>query len=152
VTDACGECGAPLEAGQACRDRFDFLLGRESADPALAAAHHLTVLCYSVQHPVLFDATAEGHAASRDLLREAVREHLPAAELRRRNRARLRQPDRPWLRNRGRAAAALPPAPSWTMTVADVVDGLDDGYAGRVWRWGAAMVADMARQAKPTGA
>lgn len=151
MAEVCCECGAPLTAGQVCRERFDFLLGREFEDAALAAVHHLTVLCYSVQHPVLFDATAEGHAASRELLREAVIERLPAAELRRRNRARLRQPNRPRLRNRGRALTGLPPAPAWTMTVAGVADGRDDDIAGRVRQWAAAMVADMAEQAQPDG-
>jgi hypothetical protein len=141
----CDECSAPLAPNAACREQFEFLLGREFEDPALQAVHHLTVLCYTLQHPLGFDASPEGHAGSWALLREAVTENLTASELRRRNRARMRQGNRPMMRNRGREHAALPPAPVWTYTVADVVNGPDDDYAGRVQVWAKTMVADAAR-------
>jgi hypothetical protein len=148
VTDPalrCSECGAPLAPGTACRDRFDFLLGRESVDPALAAVHHLTVLCYTVQHPLAFDTSLEGHAGARALLWEAVSENLPAREMLRRNRAQLRRRDRPRLRNRGRSHAPLRPAPAWRFTAADVVNGPEDDYAGRVQAWAKALIADDAQ-------
>ena len=135
----CEECGAPLAPGAACRAQFDFLLGREFGDEALAAVHHLTVLCYTLQHPAAFDASPEGHVGAWALLHEALAENLAASELRRRNRARLRQADRPRMRNRGRRHAPLPAAPDWTFTVADVVSGPDDDYAGRVRAWANAL-------------
>ena len=141
----CDECGAPLAEGAACREQFEFLLGHEFEDPALQAVHHLTVLCYSIHHPSGFDTSPEGYTASWSLLREAVTENLAAGELRRRNRARLRAGNRPLMRNRGRDHAALPPAPAWTYTVADVVNGPDGDYAGRVRAWAQTMVADANR-------
>ena len=127
--------------GATCRAQFDFLLGREFEDAALRAVHHLTVLCYTLQHPVEFDASPEGHAGAWALLREAVAEDLSASELRRRNRARLRGSDRPRMRNRGRRHAPLPAAPAWTITVSDVVNGPEDEYAGRVRAWAKALAA-----------
>jgi hypothetical protein len=144
MTPACDECGAALAPGAACREYFDFLLGREWSDRALQDVHHLTVACYALQHPVAFDASPEAQRGTWALLREAVNENLPAAEVLRRNRVRLSQGKRPLLRNRGRGHAPLPPAPAWTHTAAEVVNGPDADYAGRVRRWARAMVADEA--------
>ncbi|MBN2469282.1 MAG: hypothetical protein JXN59_01060 [Anaerolineae bacterium] len=51
----CPECGAVWRDGLTCRDHFDQMLAWEFQDPGGAGAvHHLTVLCYNLQHPRVY--------------------------------------------------------------------------------------------------
>jgi len=140
-SNKCDECGAPLAPGADCRSQFDLLLGREFEDASLAAVHHLTVMCYTLQHPVAFDVSAYGHAVTWALLREAVSENLSGSELRRRNRARLRQPNRPGILRRSWSTAILTRAPVSSFTVADGVNGPDSEFAARVRLWASTLAA-----------
>jgi hypothetical protein len=77
----CHQCGATLAKGETCRAWFDQLLALEFEQPEAFAEHHLTVACYFLQHP-------EGYAfttldAWRRLLRSALIDGVPPAELRR---------------------------------------------------------------------
>ncbi|APV45250.1 hypothetical protein Dform_01935 [Dehalogenimonas formicexedens] len=52
MTVVCHECGAELPAGLSCETYFHRALAWDFEDPAGAGAvHHLTVLCYFLQHP-----------------------------------------------------------------------------------------------------
>jgi hypothetical protein len=56
--------------GKTCREAFEELISREFQDPICGQVHHLTVLCYDLQHPQQF--TREALEWSRAGLQAAV--------------------------------------------------------------------------------
>ncbi len=51
----CAECGGRLEEGKTCNDYFQQMLIWDFEDfTGAGAVHHLTVLCYHVQHPATY--------------------------------------------------------------------------------------------------
>ncbi len=46
----CPVCGAVHPDGATCEDVFNALLALAFSDPVAGAAHHLTVMCYMLQH------------------------------------------------------------------------------------------------------
>ena len=50
----CPECGAVLAGEQTCLDYFHQMLFWENENPGYGEVHHLTVLCYHIQHPSLY--------------------------------------------------------------------------------------------------
>lgn len=99
--------------------------------PATAAAHHLLVGTYMLQHPARF--TPEGRAVYPDLIATVVDERLTAEQARERLRGRFDQRDRDW------KLTAKEPAPpvlrEWPVTIAGVLDGPPAELPARVWRW-----------------
>jgi hypothetical protein len=128
--NTCPECGAPSRDGRSCREQFDALMALEYNDPeGLGAVHHLTVLCYVLQHPSRYSMPAViwGKAA----LKAAVQHSVPPRELRRQA-GRL-------FGGSARVRGVLPIAglhrTQWKMTIADVY-GCDPGeYTNRVEAW-----------------
>ena len=131
----CAHCGATLADGAPCRRHFDRLLAHEyDHPPAFGAVHHLTVACYSLQHPAGYVADAL------DMWRRMIANSLDAGtaprELRRRSSARFEGAARV------RQPGARPPAwwpRAWPVTAGDVVPPDDetgpDGHIARVRRW-----------------
>ena len=107
-------------------------LAWEFEDPAgVGSVHHLTVLCYYLQHPSLLSPRALTEA--RSLLDEFVERGTSPREVRLRNRGPLDSGRRAW-RLTG-PPASYERLPSWTMTVAEVVHGGRDGWCDRVRDW-----------------
>ncbi len=144
MTDACAQCGAGISDGDTCRTRFDALLAIELAfPPAFGAVHHLTVACYSLQHPEGYVGAAlamwrqmlaqsmDGVATPKELLREARRRFEGPARVREKN--------------------AVPPAwwpTTWPLTAADALPPASEsagaqGHIDRVRRWAASVRATL---------
>jgi hypothetical protein len=144
TSNACLECGAEAPAGETCRDCFEALLAYENErPPAFGAVHHLTVACYSLQHPAgyaraaldswreLIAATLDGRAAPNDL-RHRLGQRFAGAR-------RVREP------------GSRPPdwwPHSWTMVVRDVLGPSEplpvvETYVERATRWARAVRADL---------
>ena len=129
----CPECGADWK-NQTCQDNFGQLLSWEAENPALAEVHHLTVLCYHLQHPSLY--SPEALAGARELLTEFVVHGTPPAKIRRRNRAKVDSGKRTWpiggtAERHGKYGRSI----SWQLTVCDVVAGGAANYCTMVKKW-----------------
>lgn len=140
VAPRCEQCGAPQPDGASCRECFDALLAYENERPTVFfSVHHLTVTCYSLQHPHGYghDVLAAWHA----LLADALDGRTTIAALRKRMGAQFAGAKR--VRD---ASAMLPPdwPRVWSMTVADVLDAREalpseEEYVARAERWAAAV-------------
>lgn len=128
----CPECGARWQDGVTCREHFERMLAWEFEDPAGAGrVHHLTVLCYGIQHPSLY--SLQGLAEAKALLVAFVERGESPASVRRRNRQRLDSGRRTW-KIAGTAALSQRPV-RWPVTIAEVAPGDPTGYCARVEAW-----------------
>ncbi len=76
----CSECGASLRGVENCRDYFNQMLVWDFEDfNGAGSVHHLTVLCYHMQHPSLYSRVALTHA--KQFLKEVIQNNLSAKEL-----------------------------------------------------------------------
>ncbi len=130
----CPECGATWQDGRTCTDCFHRMLAWEFTDQEAGSVHHLTVLCYHLQHPSLY--SPEGLAYALKLLVEFVEHGQTPQAVRRQNRAAVSNARRGWtFKGSSQAHGAYARAPRWTVTAPDVVaDGLT-GYPARVRAW-----------------
>ncbi len=79
----CTQCGAHAQYGKTCREKYEEILALEYENPAIfGAVHHITVLCYNLQHPDSF--TAEAISWMQSSLRAIIEEGLSPMELRKR--------------------------------------------------------------------
>ncbi len=152
MPDACTQCGAGISGDDTCRTRFDTLLAIElEFPPAFGAVHHLTVACYSLQHPEGYVGAAlamwrqmlaqslDGLATPKDLLQEARRRFEGPARV--------------------RETGAVPPPwwpATWPLTTADALPAVGEhasaqGHIDRVRRWAASIRAKLdAADPQPT--
>ena len=78
----CPECGAPEGA---CKEKFESMLALEFEDPTVfGIVHHITVICFNLQHPASFSEEARSWMCS--TLHAAIVEGLSPLELRERSR------------------------------------------------------------------
>ena len=76
----CPECGSFLTNDKACRDYFDQMLAWDFQDPTGAGKlHHLTVLCYHLQHPSLY--SLEAMKSAKKFLRNIIEKNICAQKL-----------------------------------------------------------------------
>jgi hypothetical protein len=130
----CPECGAVWGAEQTCEDSFHQMLFWEAEYPAYGEVHHLTVLCYHLQHPSLY--SPEGLNEARRLLVELVEHGAAPAEVRQRNRARVDSSKRDWkIKATATSHGSYDRVIDWPLTAADVVAGGTDHYCDNVRRW-----------------
>jgi hypothetical protein len=116
-----------------CRDHFDQMLAWEFEDPVGAGAvHHLTVLCYYIQHPSLY--SPEGLAQAKQILKAFVEDGVTPAEMRKRNRDRVDSGKRDWKVSGGQPASHGQTF-VWRLTIMDVAPFGLDGYTERVQQW-----------------
>ena len=134
----CPECGAKWTGEQTCETCFHQMLFWEAKHPAYGEVHHLTVLCYHLQHPSLYFPA--GLKEGRRLLVEFVEHGASPAEVRKRNRGRVDSSRRDW-KIKGTAAShgSYEPPVQWTMTAADVIAGGADHYCDNVRAWARAI-------------
>ncbi len=133
-TQICPECGAALPDGTTCETGFHQMLFWETENPANWAVHHLTVLCYHLQHPSLYSSA--GLEGGKQLLTAFVRDGISPADVRRTSRDKVNSSNRDWkitARPDSKGAYAHPPA--WTMRATDVVAGGSDFYCDSVREW-----------------
>ncbi len=140
-TQPCPACGAPNTPNRACQDDFYQLLYWENEDPALGAVHHLTVLCYHLQHPHLYSPDGLRHALG---LLDAFIHGATPAEVRAANRARVDSGARGWkVTARPGFQGAYPHPVAWRMTIRDVVAAGMPAYLDTVRAWAQAIYEDL---------
>ena len=130
----CEECGAAQPEGRTCQDDFHTLLGWETEYPGYGVVHHLTVLCYHLQHPSLY--SPEGLEYAKGLLVDLLGNGKTTEDVRRENRRRVSSANRTWkVKGRDGSRGAYDPPIRWTMTAADVARDDHTRYVENVRRW-----------------
>ena len=131
---ACPECGAPD-----CRDKFGEMLALEFEAPTVfGAVHHITVICFNIQHPGEF--TEESMTWMKSSLRSIIIDGLSPTELRKQVRKKTRggvqvkrhmePPEEPLRRH-------------WSMTVADIRTENPEVYREDINAWAGSILKDM---------
>ena len=120
---------------QTCETYFHQMLFWEVEFPAYGAeVHHLTVLCYYLQHPSLYSPAGLNEA--QHLLAEFVERGASPIEVRQRNQARVDSSRRDWkIKGTTASHGAYDALVQWTMTAADVVAGGSENYCDNVRAW-----------------
>ncbi len=128
----CPECGA---AG--CREKFESMLALEFEDPAVfGAVHHVTVICFNLQHPGAF--SGEALTWMRSTLRAIVEEGLSPAELRERSKKKFN--------GHVSVLSKAPKAPEkveWSMTAMDVRTDSPEVYVSDIMAWAKSILKDI---------
>ena len=125
----CPECEATSLDGLDCQGMFGFLLAWEWQDPELLSVHFLTVSSYQLQPPASLTGIAVGGlqtAFARFLDGEVTTEQIQVQTARACDGA---------ARVRRRPSDIQPRFRTWSVTVADVCAGGQDGAAARVRAW-----------------
>lgn len=138
----CPECGTSWADGTTCEDNFHQLLFWEAERPSLGVVHHLTVLCYHMQHPSLY--SQDGLENAKGLLVSFVVKGLSTETVRKQNGAVVASDKRGWTvtaRPDSKGAYAHPV--TWTMTARDVVAGGMDNYVENTTRWAGSVLASL---------
>ncbi len=136
--NTCPQCGAALDPGETCRERFDALQLLELASPAYYAAHHLSVPTWMLQHN---EYSRRGWLEVRRLLAEFVHEGVTPEEARRRARGASSGSRKGWSITRGPKLAEVEGV-EWTRTVADVRSDSAEHYVEDVRRWAESVLED----------
>lgn len=138
----CEQCGAVSPNGQSCEEQFHDLLALEYQDPAGAGrVHHLTVLCYMLQHNRYSD---EGRAFAISMLEANLEQGTTPRELRQQGRKALDSRTRDWNVTR---PAAVHQRIAWLMTIANVCGGDPNNHNARVVKWAESVLATIRAQA-----
>lgn len=135
----CDQCGVALADGRTCQDDFHQLLFWEGENPEFWQVHHLTVLCFHLQHPNLY--SEEGLAGAKKLLVDFVEMGVSTDEIRKRDRQKLDSGSRDWnikgdASSRGRYLHPV----TWTITARDIVRGGKQHYVENVRKWAGSVV------------
>jgi uncharacterized protein DUF5946 len=139
---SCPECQVQWEGGTTCQDDFHQMLFWEAEKPSLGIVHHLTVLCYHLQHPSLY--SPEGLNNAKTLLIDFVAHGLSPQTVRKQNRDQVDSGKRQWTVTARPGAKGVYTYPvMWTMTARDVVAGGIDHYIENVQAWAKSMLASL---------
>jgi hypothetical protein len=136
----CRQCGAVPQRGMDCRGMFEEMIAREFEDPLCGQVHHLTVICFNLQHSL--DFTPAALAWSRNALEQVLEQGIPPGELRRRSRQLYDGPGKPKVTRQAQAGEAAPHV-AWTMTIANAVGDGRAGHPQRVQAWAQAVLGDL---------
>ena len=134
----CPRCGATLDPGETCRERFDALQLVELGSPDYYAVHHLSVPTWMLQHN---EYSRRGWLQVRRLLGEFVYEGLTPDVARRRQQDACSGSRKGWSITRGSKLVEVDEI-EWTMTVADLRSGSAEHYVEDVRRWAASVLND----------
>jgi hypothetical protein len=129
--------------GRDCRDDFHQLLAWETEDfEGRGAVHHLTVLCFHLQHPSRY--SPEGLREALRLLIEFVERGTSPAEIRRRGRSPVSSSTREWkVTARAGSQGAYPGPVAWTMTASQVAAAGPERYCDQVRAWARSVLVDL---------
>ena len=135
---ACPYCGARINDGLTCEDRFHALGILEITFPEEAyAGHFYMVANYMLQHNVYSDEARPGMIS---MLAGAVEQGKTPADLRRENRDRLDSGHRKFKIAHKNPPIPNPPIP-WKMTVADIDPDDPTVYIQSVIAWSKSILA-----------
>ncbi|MGH2493830.1 MAG: DUF5946 family protein [Ktedonobacteraceae bacterium] len=130
----CPECGATWQEGKTCQDHFYQMLAWEHENPANWAVHHLTVLCYHLQHPSLY--SPEGLSGAIRLLDDFLERGVTPEQSRKQNSATVNSHERAWkIKGTPASHGAYDPPFQWTLTAAYVIANGIDNYCDSVRTW-----------------
>lgn len=135
---ACPQCGAALNPGETCRERFDAAQLIEVVDPAYYAVHHLSVPCYMLQHNFY---SRRGWLAVRRLLDEFLNQGLTPQAARKRDAAKMDSGKRTWSITKGPKLPGVGDV-RWSFTISNVRTDTAENYCAGVRRWAEAVLAD----------
>ena len=130
---ACPECGA-----LGCREKFDAMMALEFESPTVfGAVHHITVLCYNLQHPSNF--SEEALAWMHTSLRSVMIDGMSAATLRKYaakipKDVKIKRPE-----SRSVDAKKI----TWSMTVADIRTENPAEYTEDAKKWALSILKDL---------
>lgn len=142
MSDHCPECGALWREDVTCADHFYQMLFWENEDSANWAVHHLTVLCYHLQHPSLYAADGLEHA--KGLLIKFVDEGVDPRVLRVHMRDEVDSGKRKFkITATADSHGAYAHPITWSLTAADVVAGGIEQYIANVNAWARSTLADI---------
>jgi len=135
----CPECGARLMDGESCQDAFYQMLYWETEDPAKSAVHHLTVLCFHLQHPSLYSPKGLKYAIH--LLDDFVVRGRTPQEVRKTSRDFVNSRTRDFkIGGAAGSQGAYAHPVAWSMTDADVVAAGEAKYCESVRVWAASIL------------
>jgi hypothetical protein len=130
----CPECGAAQSEGKSCQDDFYQMLYWEAEKPALGVVHHLMVLSYHLQHPILY--SPDGLTYSMGLLVDFVERGITPDQSRQDSRPKVDSGKREWkVTARPGSHGAYEHPVTWTKTAADVVAAGMEHYIDSVRAW-----------------
>lgn len=133
--EKCAECGALWQTGVTCLEHFYQLLAWEFEDfTGAGAVHHLTVLCYSLQHPRVYSPQAFEDA--KRMLAQYVVEGRSPQEIRTQNKALVDSGHRTYKIGGSPEAYGVYAYPIvWTKTIEEITVGGLVAYCERVEAW-----------------
>ena len=135
----CLDCGALQPEGRICQDDFYALLGWETEYAGYGEVHHLTVLCYHLQHPSLYSPDGLEHA--KKLLVDFLENGNTTEQIRRERRGQVSSTKRTWkIKGKPGAQGSYANPPGWTMTAADIANDDHKLYIENVRRWSASVL------------
>ncbi len=138
----CPECGATLKDNLTCEDHFHQMLYWENEFPGHGVVHHLTVLCYYLQHPSLY--SPDGLRYGLGLLVEFVENQVSPQEIRQKSRSQVDSGQRGWkVTSRSGQKGAYSHPVDWTMTARDVTAPGAEHYIESVRRWANRVFQDL---------
>jgi hypothetical protein len=138
----CPECGAAWADGNACTEAFHQMLFWEAEDPALGVVHHLTVLCYHLQHPSLY--SPETLNGAKQLLIDFVERGVSPQTVRQRDRTKLDSGNRSWkIKGTAGSHGAYSNPIRWSMTAPDVTARGMEHYQENVRAWAQSILTSM---------
>jgi hypothetical protein len=134
MSDKCPQCGAI-----GCKEKYGEILALEFEQPMVfGAVHHITVICYNLQHPDTF--SDEALAWMRSQLHDIVEKGLTGPELLKRVRGTFSGHARVKRRN---APAERPTPARWSMTVAEVRTDSPEVYVKDIKIWAKSILKDL---------
>ncbi len=137
--NVCPSCGAHWHDNVTCEDHFRQMLAWDFSDAQAGAVHHLTVLCYHLQHPHLL--SQEGLVGQMELLRLSIEEAYSPSELRAYNRPLADNATRKTpISARPDNIGAYKQPIAWSMTCSYVTEIGLEGYPDRVRQWASSVM------------
>jgi len=133
MPQSCLECGAILPEGSDCQAIFESLLNLEYSNPEFWEVHFLMVTSFMVQHGRYSD---EAMAWAVSMLRAHLEQGVTTAQIREIARRGTSSGTRTWKVTRRPDEPPLPRM-AWSMTIADVARGYQEGgdYCELVEQW-----------------
>jgi len=131
----CHECGAPLNNVKECRDYLNEMIKWDFEDfTGVGQVHHLTVLCYNLQHPSNY--SPKGLEEAKNSLKNFILNPNSFKEHDMSNRNNLASNMRDWkIIGTVESHGTYPLKPSWKILASDVVMGGLNNYVGNVKKW-----------------
>jgi hypothetical protein len=131
---SCPECRTGWPDALTCEDAFHQALAWDFEDSRAGSVHHLTVLCYHLQHPSLY--SSEGLKCAEGLLVEFLEKGKTPEIVRRENYETVQNNRRNWsIMSSGSNTSAYGTPPMWNMSIRDVVTGGIGNYPEKVRAW-----------------